>query len=155
MPVEGVLRNPVGGQLNHDGYFLYRGLCANFNVVLTTFDSQAKFKAWAAMENINGHSNVLYPDFVMNITESYWVNVGNYLQRHGYDIAFFVLNDPEDAAELLSYGKPVLLHVQPAYAMPEWLPDSERGRPSWDMLVERVMIDRAARASDNRTEIEL
>jgi hypothetical protein len=155
MPVTGILRNPIGGQLNHDGYFFFRGLCDNFNVVLTTFDTQDKFKAWAAMENIIGQSNVLYPDFRMNITDGYWTNVSYYLRRHGYDIAFFVVTDPRDATELLMISEASMLYVQPAYAMSEWLPDSEKGKPAWSDLVDRVLMDKAARAKDTRTDIKL
>jgi hypothetical protein len=155
MPVDGILRNPIGGQLNHDGYFLFRGLCAHFNVVLATFDTKDKFKAWSSMENVSGQSNVLYPDFRMNITEGYWTNVSHYLRRHGYDIAFFVVTSPEDAIELLEQGEASMLYVQPAYALNEWLPNSDKGKPSWQALSERALIDKAARAKDNRTEIEL
>ena len=153
IPVEGVLRNPVGGQLNHDGYAFYRGMCQYFNVVLATWDTEAKFKAWAAMDNISGHSNVLYPNFRMNITEPYWVNVSAYLRRHGYDIAFFVVTDPAEATELLNRGEATMLWTSPEYALNEWLPSTNTGGPKWDDLVDRVLTDKAARASDNRTEI--
>jgi len=155
IPVEGVLRNPVGGQLNHDGYAFYRGLCQFFNVVLATFDTQDKFKAWAAMENITGHSNVLYPDFRMNVTESYWVNVSTYLRRHGYDIAFIVVTDPAAAIDLLNRGEATMLWTSPEYALNEWLPLTTTGGPKWEALVERVLTDKAARAKDTRTEIKI
>jgi hypothetical protein len=48
-----------------------------------------------------------------------------------------------------------MLYVQPAYALNEWLPNSDTGKPSWAALSERALIDKAARAKDNRTEIEL
>jgi hypothetical protein len=155
LPIEGILRDPVGGHLLPDGHHLYRALSANYEVILTTTMSNRTWvKEWLAMEGIFKYAQIVYPDYLSFVTDNEATNIRRHLSLQGYDIEFWICNDAALARDLLVIGEPVMLIVRPQYALPEWHPDTPRGAPKWDELVQRTLIDKATKLADIRTEIE-
>lgn len=156
VPIEGILRKPVGGQVNEDGFYLFRTISAWYRVILTTYDTNRKRTIeWLEKQGIFRYDDILCGDLCINITESYWTNMIRILRNRGYNISLVLVNGPSEAQEVLENSVPVLMFSQPAYGLPEWLPDSRRGAEKWDSLVEKVEANRAARLTDKRMEDHL
>ena len=157
MPVEGILRKEVGGQINPDGFYLYRTLQSMYRIVLvSTETNRQRMVDWLDKEGIFGYDDLLLPmGMALNTLEGLWTNIIRVTHRHGYNLAMAVLNGPEDAVEVLNMGVPVLLYAQPAYGLPEWLPGARRGTEAWDELVDKIDTERAARINDRRMEAQV
>lgn len=160
MPVEGIIRKEVGGQINTEGFYLYRTLQSMYRVILTTFDGKrgpgaGRLVDWLTKEGVFGYDDILYGDMCINTLESYWSNMIRILRTRGYNISMVVVNSPQDALDVLNAHVPVLLFGQPAYGLPEWLPGSRRGAEAWDSLVGKIETEREARRSDRRMDAEL
>src|SRR5271165_2626865 len=99
MPVEGILRKEVGGQVNPDGFYLYRTLQSMYRILLvsTGESNRQRMVDWLDKEGIFGYDDLLMPmTMCINITESIWTNVIRITHQHGYTLAMAVLNGPED-----------------------------------------------------------
>lgn len=156
MPIEGILRKPIGGQVNEDGYYLYRTLSSMYRVILISHDTKRRTVDWLEKEGIFRYDDILYPgELAMNLMESEWTNLIRILRTRGYNISLVVVNGPQDALDVLNASVQVLLYSQPAYGLPEWLPGTKRGAEPWDALVEKVEVNRAARLVDKRMEAPL
>lgn len=157
MPIEGVLKKAVGGQLNPDGYYLYRTLSSMYRVILITYENDHGLVVqWLDKEGIFNYDDVLHPmSWCLNMKESYMENVVRVLRTRGYNISMVVVNGPQDALDALNASVPVLMYSQPAYGLPEWLPGTRRGAEPWDRLVDKVEANRAARLTDKRMEDNL
>jgi hypothetical protein len=157
MPIEGILKKPVGGQLNPDGFHLYRTLSSMYRVILVTWETQNnRTKNWLEQENILVYDDVLYMgSMCINSLESYWENIIRILRMRGYNISVVVVNGPQEAREVINASVPVLMYTQPAYGLPEWLPGSRRGAEEWDALVDKIETERSARMNDKRMEEHL
>jgi hypothetical protein len=155
MPVEGILRKEVGGQINPDGFALYRALQHSYRIILVaTWDHERqRVVDWLEREGIFGYDDLLLPlGMAMNATEALWVNVIRICHNHGYSLSMAVLNGPQEALAVISMGVPVLLYSQPAYGLPEWLPGSRKGSHDWSDLVDKIETERSARVNDRRME---
>lgn len=156
MPIEGILIKPVGGQLNEDGFYLYRTLSTMYRVILISHNTPQRTTAWLEKEGVFRYDDILYPsNLAMNLQEGEWTNVIRILRTRGYNISMCVVNDPESALDVIEASVPALMYSQPAYGLPEWLPGSKRGAEPWDALVEKIETNRAARLVDKRMEAEL
>lgn len=154
MPVEGILRNPVGGHLLPDGFYLYRTLSSMYEVILVTDEPKKQnLKDWLAMEGIFKYAQIVFPDYTELTSDTPAMSLRRHIYLQGYKIDFWVCNDPEFARDLITIGETAMLFVRPAYTLPEWHPDGRKGGPTWDDLVDKVLQDKAARAADTRTEI--
>lgn len=156
MPIEGILRKEVGGQLNPEGYYLYRTLQSMYRVILvaTAESNRDRVVDWLERENIFGYDDLLLPLTMAGpwAIESFWEIVIRILRMRGYNISMVVVNGPEEARDVLNASVPVLLYGQPSYGLPEWLPGSRRGDNDWDALVDKIETERAARRADKRME---
>lgn len=155
MPIEGVLKKEVGGQLNPDGFHLYRTLQSMYRIILISIDSNTRrVTEWLDKEGVFGYDDILYPMTLAGnwITESYWANIIRILRMRGYSLALVLVNGPEEARDVLDASVPVLMFSQPAYGLPEWLPGSRRGAEAWDELVGKIETERAARLNDKRMD---
>jgi len=153
MPIEGVLRKEVGGQVNPDGYYLYRTFISMYRVVLTTYETNHRRTVdWLEKEGVYGYDDILYGDMCINVTESYWENMLRILRTRGYNVSLVVVNGHQDALEVLNTSTPALLYTQPAYALPEWLPGSRKGAEDWASLVDKIETERSARIKDRRMD---
>lgn len=156
MPIEGILRKEVGGQLNPEGYHLYRALSAMYRIILVTYETNhQRVTSWLEQENILVYDDILYGDMCINTLESYWENMIRILRMRGYNVSLVVVNGPQEAREVANTHVPVLMYTQPAYALPEWLPGSRKGAEAWDALVDKIETERSARISDKRMEAHL
>ena len=158
MPVEGILRKEVGGQLNVDGFYLYRTLQSMYRILLVSFDTNQRMLVdWLTKEGVFGYDDILLPMTMAGnwVTESYWSNVIRIIRMRGYNLSVVLVNSPQDAVDVLNASVPVLLFGQPAYGLPEWLPGSRRGAEEWDKLVGKIETERAARIKDKRMEDRL
>lgn len=156
MPVEGILRKEVGGQINPDGFYLYRTLVSMYRIILisTGESNRQRVTEWLDKEGIFGYDDLLMPLTMAGnwATESFWTNVIRIIRMRGYNISMVVVNGPEEALDVIEASVPVLMYSQPAYGLPEWLPGSRRGAEAWDSLVDRVETERSARLQDKRME---
>lgn len=155
MPVEGILRKEVGGQINPDGFYLYRTLSSMYRILLITHDTNRQRTIdWLNKEGIYNYDDLLLPmTMAANwATESYWSNVIRIIRMRGYNISLVLVNGPEEALDVLNASVPVLMYSQPAYGLPEWLPGSRRGAEAWDTLVGKIETERSARLSDKRMD---
>ena len=154
MPIEGILKKEVGGQVNPDGFYLYRTLSAMYRVILVTYETDHdRVIDWLDKEGIFGYDEVLHPiQWCLNSLESYMENVIRVLRIRGYTVSLVVVNGPGDARDVLSASVPVLMFSQPAYGLPDWLPGSRKGHESWEALVDKVEAERMARLRDKRME---
>jgi hypothetical protein len=154
IPVEGILRKPMGGQRNEDGFKFYRALSSEYQALLVTEETdRVKVRDWLYKENVHSYTDIILGDFPGNVSDGYWTNLLRYLTRHrGYVLDFVVVNDPESAREVLERGVPVMMYSQPAYGLPEWLPGARKGAEKWSSLVSKVEADRMARFEDKRME---
>jgi hypothetical protein len=152
MPVEGVLRHAIGGQVNDDGVELYKALSSQYGIVLTTEQTnKQRMTDWLDLHGIMIYDDIVFADFTRNVTETPWANLARYLRTsRGYNLAMCVVNGPRDALDVLQLGIPCLMFSQPAYGLPEWLPGSDKSAPSWRELVTKVVLDTKARALDTR-----
>jgi hypothetical protein len=151
MPIEGFLKKPVGGHINESAYYLYRALSPNYSLVLTTAETdRQKTLAWLAQEGIYRYDNIVYGDFQQNASDTPAINMFRYLKLVGYRIEFWITIDPKDALDLIALGQPVLQYVDPAYALPEWLPYQEKAAETWEVLTAKIEVDRQARMLDDR-----
>lgn len=156
LPIEGILKKEVGGQINPDGFYLYRTLQSMYRIILVS-ESETDARRvtdWLDKEGIYGYDDILYP---MNLaanwaTESYWTNVIRILRMRGYNISAVVVNGPQEALDVINSSVPVIMFSQPAYGLPEWLPGSRRGAEDWDKLVDKIETERSARRNDRRME---
>lgn len=158
MPVDGVLRKVHGGQLNPDGFYLYRTLQSMYRIILISNDSdQRQLRDWLDKEGIFGYDDVLFPMTMAArwAVDPYWTCVITILRMRGYNVSLVVVNGPEEARDVLNASVPVLLFSQPAYGLPEWLPGSRKGAEDWDALVAKIETEREARRSDRRMDSEL
>lgn len=158
IPIEGILRKEVGGQLNADGFYLYRTLISMYRVILisTSEYNPDRVIHWLDKEGIFGYDDVLYYHRLpINRLDSMWANVIRILRGRGYNISMVVVNGPQEARDVLDASVPVLMFGQPAYGLPEWLPGSRRGAEQWDLLVDKVETEREARFRDKRMEAPL
>lgn len=155
MPLEGFLRDPVGGHLIPENFYLYRTLSSMYEIILVTTESnRQRTKDWLAMEGIFKYAQIVFPDYRILITDNEATNLSRHLQLQGYSIDFWICYDPVFARELLEIGQPVMLQVRPQYAMAEWLPDHVRGTLAWEDIVKKTLLDKAAKMADTRTEAE-
>lgn len=155
MPIEGFLKDPVGGHLIADGFYLYRTLSSMYEIILTTTQSNRTWtRDWLAMEGIFKYAQIVYPDYRVLITDTEGTGISRHLRLQGYDIDLWICNDAELARDLITAGESIMLIVRPQYAIPEWHPDTPKGGPKWDDLVKKTLLDKAAKLADNRTEIE-
>lgn len=153
IPIEGILRKPVGGQRNEDGFALYQALTSAYRVILTTFETNnRRVLEWLDKEGIVGYDDILYGDLCILMTEPYWVNMIRIMRQRGYNLSLVVVNGPGDARDVLGTGVPALMYSHPAYGLPEWLPESRRGAEAWSSLVDKIESDREARMNDKRME---
>lgn len=151
MPVEGFLKKTVGGHINESAHFMYRALSPNYSLILTTTETdRQKTLAWLAQEGIYRYDNIVYGDYQQNASDSPAVNMFRYLKLIGYRIEFWITVDPKAALDLIALGQPVLQYVNPAYALPEWLPYQEKAMETWETLTAKIEVDRAARMLDDR-----
>lgn len=157
MPIDGILRKPSGGQLNPDGYYLYRTLQSMYRVILISHEGNTRRQVdWLDKEGVFGYDDIIYINSLcINTLESEWTNIIRIIRQRGYNLAMAVVNGPEEARDVLDASTPVLMFSQPAYGLPEWLPGSRRGAENWDSLVEKVESNRAARLADKRMEDRL
>lgn len=157
MPIEGILRKEVGGQLNPDGFYFYRTLQSMYRVILvSTETNRNRMVDWLDKEGIFGYDDLLLPmGMALNTLEGLWTNIIRICHRHGYTLSMAVVNGPQEALEVINMGVPVLLYTQPAYALPEWLPGSKRGAEAWGELVDKIETERAARIKDRRMEAQV
>jgi hypothetical protein len=155
MPVEGILRDPIGGHIIPDGFYLYRTLSSMYEIILTTQEhNRSRTMDWLAMEGIFKYAQIVFPDYRVLITDNEATNLRRHLWLQGYNINFWVCNDAELAKDLLTIGEAVMLIIRPQYAMPEWHPDTVKGGPKWDDLVKKTLLDKAAKMADTRTEVD-
>ena len=153
MPIEGILRDPVGGQVLIEGYYLYRTLSSMYEVILTTTQSNRSWvKEWLGLEGVFKYAQIVYPDYRIFVTDTEGTNISRHLRLQGYNIDFWICNDPRLAIELINAGESTMLVTQPPYALPEWHPDTPKGAPKWEELVRKTLLDKAARMADIRTE---
>lgn len=153
MPVDGILRKPVGGQVNEDGLRLYWALHSEYGVLLVVDGDKDRTLDWLEKEGITGYDDlIVYASLRVNITESFWVNILRHLRMRGYDLALCVVNDPESAMAALDRHVPVLMYSQPSYGLPEWLPGAGRPSEDWAALSGKVNAERLARMNDKRME---
>lgn len=157
MPVEGILRKEVGGQINPEGFYLYRTLSSMYRVILVTYETENnRTKNWLDKEGIFNYDDILYGgSLCINMLESFWANMIRILRMRGYNISLVLVNGPSEARDVANASVPVLMYTQPAYGLPEWLPGSQRGAEAWESLVNKVETERAARLSDKRMEEHL
>jgi hypothetical protein len=156
VPIEGILRKPVGGQVNPDGLYLFRTISAWYRVILTTFDTNRTWvQEWLDKEGIFKYDDILYGDLCINVTQGYWTNIIRILRTRGYNLDMVMVNGPAEALEVSANGVPVLMYTQPAYGLPEWLPDSGKGTEAWATLVGKIETERSARMTDRRMEEHL
>lgn len=159
MPIEGILRKEVGGQLNPDGYYLYRTLQSMYRVLLISTSEHDRNRVidWLDKEGVFGYDDVLFPMTMAGswAIEGFWTVVIRIIRMRGYNISMVVVNGPQDALDVLNSSVPVLLFSQPAYGLPEWLPGSSRGNEDWDKIVDKIESNRAARIKDKRMEAPL
>lgn len=157
MPIDGILKKEHGGQLNPDGYYLYRTLQSMYRVILISHGSDnGREVTWLDKEGVFGYDDIIYiNNLCINSLESEWTNIIRIIRQRGYNLSMAVVNSPEHALDVINSSTPVLLFSQPAYGLPEWLPGSRRGAESWDNLVEKVEANRAARLADKRMEDRL
>lgn len=153
MEVEGILKKPIGGQVNENGRRLYRALSSQYQILLVAWDTRKLLDEWLYKEGITGYADLIIGgDLRINITENMWTNYLRYFALMGYNIELCVVNSPESALSVLERGVGVLLFGQPAYGLPEWLPGSSRGALDWADLAERAEVDALARRDDKRME---
>lgn len=155
MPVDGILRKVNGGQLNPEGYYLYRTLQSMYRVILVANDyDQKQLVTWLEKEGVFGYDDVIFPMTMAArwAVDTYWACVINILRMRGYNLSMVVVNGPEEARDVLNASVPVLMFGQPAYGLPEWLPGSQRGAQEWDSLVAKIETERSARLSDKRMD---
>jgi hypothetical protein len=153
LPVEGILRKPIGGLVNEGGLALFRALSAEYSIILVTQEAaHARINEWLEKENILRYDDILYGDLCLLSTETYWANMIRILRTRGYNLGLVLVNSPEDALEVLACHVPVLMYSQPAYGLPEWLPGSRRGAERWSELSAKVESDRRAKLDDKRME---
>lgn len=153
--VEGILRKPVGGQPLDSGRRLYHGLASMYSLVLVTESTdRQQIKTWLAMEGFDKHAHIIHDmDTGVAGTGIWWLTTANMLRNnHGYNIEYFVLNDPEAASYLIKYGYSTLLVTNAAYALPEWRPDADKGVTAWADLAAEIDRQRTLRAADKRME---
>lgn len=157
MPVEGILRKEIGGQLNPDGFYLYRTLLAMYRVILVSMgEPEHRVLDWLSREGIFGYDDIIFPmGMCLNGLESTWTNIIRVLRQRGYNLTMAVLNGPQDALDVHEAGVPTLLYTQPVYGLPDWLPGSSKGHQAWSRLVETVEGERALRLADKRMEAGL
>lgn len=156
VPIEGVLRKPVGGQVNEDGIYLFRAIAEWYRVILTTYDTRSMHTVeWLEREGIFRYDDILYGDMCINITESYIANMVRIVRQRGTNISLAVVNGPQDALDAINAGVPVLMYTQPAYALPEWLPGSPKAVEPWASLVDKIETQRSARINDRRMDEHL
>jgi hypothetical protein len=155
IPVEGILRKEVGGQLNPDGFYLYRTLSSMYRVILVTYESdRRRVTDWLDKEGIFNYDDLLLPMTLAGnwVTEGYWTNIIRILRMRGYNISLVVVNGPQDALDVTNASVPVLMYSQPSYALPEWLPDTPKGALAWNALVDKIETEREVRLNDKRME---
>lgn len=154
VPIEGVLRKPVGGQVNTDGLELYRALVSQYGIILVS-ESAEKDRTldWLEKSGVTMYDDIVfYPSLRINTLEGMWTNVLRTLAMRGVNIALVVVNDPESAMEVIERMTPVLMYSQPAYGLPEWLPGRKRPSQPWSELVDIVEYEALARRNDRRME---
>lgn len=155
MPVEGFLRDPVGGHLIPENFYLYRTLSSLYEIILvTTEGNRQRVKDWLAMEGIFKYAQIVFPDYRILITDNEATNLNRHLFMQGYVIDFWICYDPAFARELLEIGQAVMLQVRPQYAMAEWLPDHVKGTLAWEDIVKKTLLDKVAKMADTRTEVD-
>lgn len=151
IPIDGFLRKVVGGQLNPRAYGLYKALRPEYTTILvTTETSRERTLAWLAQQGIMSYDNIVYGDFAQNATDSYAMNILRHIRLSGYTVSFWVTTDPKEALELIGVGETVLQYVEPAYALPEWMPGAGKKAEPWSRLTQKVETDRMARLLDKR-----
>lgn len=159
MPIEGILRKDVGGQINPDGFYLYRTLQSMYRILLvsTSEHNRNRIVDWLDKEGVFGYDDLLLPmTMAANwATESFWANVLRIIRMRGYTISLVLVNGPEEARDVLEASAPVLMYTQPAYALPEWLPGTPKGGLAWDSLVGKIEAERSARLRDKRMDEHL
>lgn len=145
-PVEGLLKKPVGGQLNPDGFYLYRTLASEYRPLLYTMETdRGQLKTWL---DTNGVFN--YDDIIMWGEYDTAELIDHATWDRGYVVHMIVVTDPSSALVAIERSTPVMLVSHPAYGLPEWLPGTLKSNKEWADLEDRVINDWAKRLQDDR-----
>jgi hypothetical protein len=143
--IDGVLRKVIGNDPIPDGLILFSALASKFSVVLLS--SKQSDMEWLIQQGVQ------YDMMSVSQDVSHANRVDTIRFEYGYDIAFVVEPDPEQAADLFDAGYTVLGFMHPYYSHPSWRPPygSETPAETWTELRGVVVRDRLMRASDERT----
>lgn len=155
--VEGVLRQPVGGQPIPLGRDLYYGMATRARLVLLSRGNEKReLEHWLTSEGMHEHATVIYtsvPELEHEESESRVLQVTR-ARNSGYAVDTVVEADPDVAAALLAAGYDVLMFCHTHYSQPSWRPDYQfRVRP-WDSLAEQVAHEAYLRAEEERRKKE-
>lgn len=152
-----VLRSDVKQTPSPIGTLLYHSLAENCRIVITADDNASAILVdnhWLDVYGFTTHVYLSYSSEYENIPFSRVRQIHRLKQSGFSGECIAVETNPERVEELLYNGIPSLLVVEPEYFSPQYRPDYEGGRKSWDELVEEVEKQRIFKAHDTRMNQE-
>jgi hypothetical protein len=150
--VEGVLQKNVSSAPISTGICLYHGLASTFNVLLITESDKTHLDYWLALEGLDKHSAVEYNEHVRTFMseEQRKLHQVGALRLRKYNVDLVIDPNPSSAALLLSNGYSVMLMTHALYALPQWRPDYEGSKRTWDEIETYELLQAQLRAVDMR-----
>lgn len=118
--------------------------------LVTAQTDREMVEEWLQREGFAGYNDLVTPNQAPVDPATWRANTIPTIRRRGWHVTVYVDADPTGSARALHHGCTTLTVTHPAYARPEWRPDSARQVRSWDSLVGEARTQRELRAHDHR-----
>jgi hypothetical protein len=134
--MEGVLKHPETGARCVDGITLYASLVSMDDVLLFTSEPREELEHWMAENGVPRGEAGIIEDSVTFVDDR--VQSLRHARLSGYGVDVVVAADPWLVRAAFEEGFTALLFLNPAYARPEWRPDTEQGVKTWESISHQV-----------------
>ncbi len=150
--VEGVLQKYQPVVPIPIGIALYHSLASNFNILLYSEGTKKELDYWLSIEALNKHAAVEYneDDRTWLAEDERKVSQVTSLRNRGFYIDLIIEPSPSASSLLLAHGYSVMTLTHAQYALPQWRPDYEEKKKSWDELEKAATRMAELRSLDTR-----